>query len=129
MYPGVYGTFHQSYGFWSVSLIFQTNAFFCGHVLIVFHHACLLNVWEAIKSTLILNLNLNSPDCLTDAHFHFHRVTKEPYCHDQGRVDVSLDMMKAALDPQVMEPCTITLGMAVDSCIEDTAGRVPTTQC
>ena len=38
-------------------------------------------------------------------------------------------MVKAALDPRVMEPSTIPLGDAVDSCMADTAGKVPRTRC
>ena len=71
----------------------------------------------------------NSADCLTDAHFHFHQVTRDLYSRGQGQTDVSLDMVKAALDPRVMEPCTIPLGAAVDSCMADAAGKVPRTRC
>ena len=71
----------------------------------------------------------NSADCLTDAHFHFHQVTRDLYSRGQGWTDVSLDMVKAALDPRVMEPCTIPLGAAVDSCMADAAGKVPRTRC
>ena len=71
----------------------------------------------------------NSVDCLTDTHFHFHQVTRDLYCRGQGRTDVSLDMVKAALDPRVVEPCTISLGAAVDSCMADVAGKVPRTRC
>ena len=38
--------------------ITYNKIYFCRHVLIVFHHACLLNVnvWEAIKTTLTFEL-------------------------------------------------------------------------
>ena len=71
----------------------------------------------------------NSVDCLTDAHFHFHQVTRDLYSRGQGRADVSLDMVNAALAYQVMEPCTIPLGAAVDSCMADAARKVPRTRC
>ena len=71
----------------------------------------------------------NSADCLTDAHFHFRQVTRDLYSRGQGRVDISLDMMKAAYDPWVMEPCTIPLGAAVDSCMAGAAGKVPRIWC